>query len=239
MVQRSIRIAVALSLCACALLAVAGPVYAIASGRLCITSPERLENRYEGSLHTDSAAVISDRSSDADSDGVPDNDDILAAALAYVQTRPHYKSVYYPSGYSDDEYGVCTDVAAIACRAAGYDLQALIAADVAVRPDAYAIEVPDSAIDFRRTPNLKVFFDQHAHCLTTDVSEVSEWRGGDIVLYDGHVGIVSDRRNVEGVPYLIHHSGPFQLRYEEDRLRSYGRIVGHYRVDRACLDLLS
>lgn len=239
MVQRSIRIAVALSLCACALLVVAGPVYAIASGRLCITSPERLENRYEGSLHTDPSAVISDRSSDADSDGIVDNGDVLAAALAYIQTRPHYESVYYPSGYPDDEHGVCTDVVAIACREAGYDLQALVAADVARRPEAYAIGIPDPAIDFRRTPNLKVFFDAHAQRLVDDADEITEWRGGDIVLYEGHIGIVSDRRNERGVPYLIHHSGPFQLRYEEDKLQSYGHIVGHYRLDPTCLALLS
>ena len=75
--------------------------------------------------------------------------------------------------------------------------------------------------------------------LTTDVGDVAEWRGGDIVLYRGHVGIVSDRRNAEGVPYLIHHSGPFQLSYEEDKLQSYGRIIGHYRLSPACLALPS
>lgn len=204
----------------------------IATGRLCITSSHRPVDRYEGAsgageagLSTDLAAMV-----DADSDGIADNDDVLAAALVYIQTRPHYKSVYYPSGYPDDEHGVCTDVVAIACREAGYDLQALVAADVARRSEAYAIEIPDPAIDFRRTPNLKVFFDAH---------EITEWRGGDIVLYEGHIGIVSDRRNDRGVPYLIHHSGPFQLRYEEDKLQSYGHIVGHYRLDPTCLALLS
>lgn len=156
-----------------------------------------------------------------------------------METRPHYKSAYYASGYPDDEFGVCTDVVATACRAAGYDLQALVAADVAMRPDAYATDVPDPAIDFRRTPNLEVFFNAHAQRLTTDACDVAEWRGGDIVLYRGHVGIVSNRRNAEGVPYLIHHSGPFQLRYEEDKLEGYGRIIGHYRLSPACLALLS
>ena len=209
----------------------------IATGRLCITSSHRPVDRYEGASRAsdaDPAATV-----DADSDGIPDNDDALAAALAYIQNRPHYKSVYYPSGYPDDEHGVCTDVVAIACREAGYDLQALVAADVAQRPEAYAIEIPDPAIDFRRTPNLKVFFDAHAQRLTSDAGNISEWRGGDIVLYEGHIGIVSDRRNERGVPYLIHHSGPFQLRYEEDKLQSYGHIVGHYRLDPTCLALLS
>lgn len=213
----------------------------IATGRLCITSSHRLVDRYEGASGAGEAGLSADLAAtvDADSDGIVDNDDVLAAALVYIQTRPHYKSVYYPSGYPDGEHGVCTDVVAIACREAGYDLQALVAADVARRPEAYAIEIPDPAIDFRRTPNLKVFFDAHAQRLTSDARNISEWRGGDIVLYEGHIGIVSDRRNERGVPYLIHHSGPFQLRYEEDKLQSYGHIVGHYRLDPTCLALLS
>lgn len=202
----------------------------IATGRLCITSSHRPVDRYEGASGAGEAGLSADLTATVDA---------VAAALAYIQTRPHYKSVYYPSGYPDDEHGVCTDVVAIACREAGYDLQALVAADVARRPEAYAIEIPDPAIDFRRTPNLKVFFDAHAQRLTSDARNISEWRGGDIVLYEGHIGIVSDRRNERGVPYLIHHSGPFQLRYEEDKLQSYGHIVGHYRLDPTCFALLS
>lgn len=244
--QKAVRVAtIGFAVFGCSL-AVIG-VALIATGRLCITSPRRLTDQY-GSVLAESrrdgeSPAAGDPAtafgSDADADGIDDNDDVLAAALAYVETRPHYKSVYYVSGYPDDEFGVCTDVVAIACREAGYDLQALVAADVARRPDAYDIEIPDPAIDFRRTPNLKVFFDAHAQRLADGADEITEWRGGDIVLYDGHVGIVSDRRNAEGAPYLIHHSGPFQLRYEEDKLEGYGRIIGHYRLNPACLALLS
>ncbi len=66
--------------------------------------------------------------------------------------------------------------------------------------------------------------------LTKDAADIEAWQGGDVVVYDGHVGIVSDRRNAYGVPYLIHHASPFQLAYEEDRLASYGAIIGHYRM---------
>lgn len=208
----------------------------VATGTICITSTSRLPNRYKGEVI---APMPSDPAPDADADGVADNDDILVSALAYVRTRPRYKSAYYTCGYPDDQFGVCTDVLAFACRDAGYDLQLLVAADIASRPDAYAISVPDAAIDFRRTPNLKVFLDAHAQSLTTDLEKVGEWCGGDIVLYDGHVGIASDRRNTQGTPYLIHHSSPFQLRYEEDCLESYGHIVGHYRLDPSCLTTLT
>lgn len=88
----------------------------IATGRLCITSSHRLVDRYEGASGAGEAGLSADPAAtvDADADGIADNDDVLAAALSYIQTRPHYKSVYYPSGYPDDEHGVCTDVVAIA-----------------------------------------------------------------------------------------------------------------------------
>lgn len=217
---------------------VAVAVSLVAAGHICITSAKRPANQYEESLlrqGTD-GQIAETVLNDADCDGIPDNKDILNAALAYVATRPHYKSAYYSSGYPNDEFGVCTDVVAFACHDAGYDLQVLMEQDIAVHPDRYAIEQPDSAIDFRRTTNLELFFDAHANCQTTDVSEIAEWQGGDIVLYNNHIGIVSDRRNAQGIPYLIHHSGPFQLHYEEDKLQSYGNIVGHYRLTPACLD---
>lgn len=162
--QKATRVAIIGSAVFGCALAVIG-VALTASGRLCITSPRRLADQYgpvlAGSSRDGEGPVVGDPAtafgSDADADGIDDNDDVLAAALAYVETRPHYKSAYYASGYPDDEFGVCTDVVATACRAAGYDLQALVAADVAMRPNAYAIDAPDPAIDFRRTPNLEVF----------------------------------------------------------------------------------
>lgn len=53
---------------------------------------------------------------DADGDGVDDQTDVLDNALAYVDTRPKYKSRYYQTGYPDDGYGVCTDVVAFALK---------------------------------------------------------------------------------------------------------------------------
>ena len=88
----------------------------------------------------------------------------------------------------------------------------------------------DANIDFRRVRNLKVFFSHTAAALTTDVSEIEEWQGGDIVIFERHIGIVSDRRNKNGVPYIIHHNDPWQTAYEQDILEKRIDIVGHYRI---------
>ena len=47
---------------------------------------------------------------------------------------------------------------------------------------------------------------------------------------DRHIGVISDRRNAEGIPYLIHNSG--QWKREEDALLRCHRnhpISGHFR----------
>lgn len=167
---------------------------------------------------------------DADGDGLDDQSDILAGARAYTATRPKYKSKYYESGYPDDGYGVCTDVVAFAMLAAGYDLQALVAQDIAAHPSNYDIAEPDVNIDFRRVRNLRVYFAHTATELTCDITQIDEWQGGDIVIFEHHIGIVSDQRNAHGIPFVIHHSRPTQIWYEEDILEIRDDIVGHYRV---------
>ncbi len=166
---------------------------------------------------------------DMDNDGIDDQTDIFLNAKAYIETRPKYKSRYYSSGYPDDGYGTCVDVVGFALKNAGYDLMTLVDEDIQEHPDDYDVEIRDKNIDFRRVKNLAVYFSHHAISLTTDIKSIEEWQPGDIVIYENHIGIVSDRRNTEGIPYLIHHSSVFQIRYEENRL-NYGNITGHYRM---------
>ena len=167
---------------------------------------------------------------DQDNDGIDDQVDILENALEYISTKPKYQSKYYSTGYSDDEYGVCTDVVAHALKNAGYDLMTLIQEDIQNHSSDYAIDQPDINIDFRRVRNLKVYFDHTAQILTTDVKDFEDWQGGDIIIFRNHIGIVSDRRNERGVPYVIHHDSPWQLAYEQDILEKRNDIVGHYRI---------
>ena len=188
------------------------------------TTAIRPEDDYRGRISQFHSSV------DRDDDGVDDQLDILNGALAYVSTHPKYKSRYYETGYPDDGYGVCTDVVAYALKNAGYNLQELVDADIREQPQDYMVEEPDANIDFRRVRNLKVFFAHTAAALTTDVSEIEEWQGGDIVIFERHIGIVSDRRNKNGVPYIIHHNDPWQTAYEQDILEKRTDIVGHYRI---------
>ena len=173
---------------------------------------------------------------DKDGDGVDDQTDILESARAYIKTKPKYKSVYYATGYPDDEYGVCTDVIAFALKGAGYDLMKLMARDIAKVPGKYDLTngVRDKAIDFRRVHNQNVYFRRHAIKLTTDLGEPEKWQGGDIVVFKNHVALVSDKRNHRGILYMIHLANPVQTRlhqYEQNGLwRRRRDIVGHYRV---------
>ncbi len=188
------------------------------------TSAKRLHNRYDLTIEQIHSSV------DKDGDGMDDQTDILQGALDYIGTRPKYKSKYYQTGYPDDEYGVCTDVVANALKSAGYDLMELVGEDIAENQDDYPLEEADINIDFRRVKNLKVFFAHTAVGLTTDVTDIEAWQGGDIVIFSNHIGIISDRRNENGVPYVIHHNDPMQRSYEQDILESRPDIVGHYRM---------
>lgn len=188
------------------------------------TSSKRLPEKWKGDVIAQYHSSL-----DKDGDGIDDQVDILEGAIAYVNTHPKYKSAYYAGGYPNDGYGVCTDVVAYALKVAGYDLMELVSADIAMHADVYDIEVADKNIDFRRVKNLYVFFNLNAESLTTDIKDIKSWQGGDIVIFNNHIAIVSDRRNQDGIPYVIHHANPFQKTYEEDILEKHDDIRGHYR----------
>ena len=167
---------------------------------------------------------------DFDNDGIDDQTDVLDGVKNYVARNPKYKSKYYETGYPNDEYGVCTDVVAFGLNNAGYDLMKLVNEDIKNNIDSYNIEVIDKNIDFRRVKNLKIYFERNAISLTTDVSKIEEWQEGDIIIFENHIGVISDSRNKNGVPFVIHHANPFQKYYEEDILETRNDIVGHYRI---------
>jgi len=167
---------------------------------------------------------------DKDNDGIDDQSDILIGVRKYIATAPKYKSKYYASGYSDDEYGVCTDVIANGLLEAGYNIMELVNSHIEVNRNMYDIKNIDKNIDFRRVKNLKVYFKSTAIEMTTDIYDIDKWQGGDIVIFNKHIGIVSDKRNRKGIPFVIHHANPYQRYYEEDILEYRNDIVGHYRI---------
>ncbi|MGN1389199.1 MAG: DUF1287 domain-containing protein [Bulleidia sp.] len=187
-------------------------------------SSARLPDRYDREI----PARISQ--TDEDGDEIDDQTDILQSALRYTETHPSYQSRYYADGYPDDGCGVCTDLVAAALKGSGYDLRELVDQDIRQNPQDYEVETPDANIDYRRVKNLQVWFRNHAISCSMDLNEIEDWQGGDIVIFLNHIGIVSDHRNAEGIPYVIHHSGPFQRRYEEDILEHRDDLSGHYRI---------
>lgn len=171
---------------------------------------------------------------DCDNDGIDDYTDILQGAKIEAENKPTYKSAYYSGGYPPDNEGVCTDVIWRALKNAGYSLKDMVDEDIKNNVDEYprVDGKPDSNIDFRRVPNLKVYFERNQINLTTDLSKIEEWQPGDIVVFgSSHIGIISDKRNKKGIPYLLHNGG--QPLREEDILEVYNNyepITGHYRM---------
>ena len=171
---------------------------------------------------------------DYDNDGIDDYTDILQGAKIEAERKPKYKSAYYSGGYPPDEEGVCTDVIWRSLKNAGYSLKDMVDEDIKNNISEYprVQGKPDPNIDFRRVPNLKVYFERNQITLTTDLTKIQEWQPGDIVVFGTtHIGIISDKRNSKGIPYLLHNGG--QPLREEDILELYSKynpISGHYRM---------
>lgn len=168
---------------------------------------------------------------DADGDGVDDWTDMTVGAREYIKTKPHYESKYYAGGYPDDGLGVCTDVVWHAFQAAGYTLKDLVDADIAADRAAYPhIDTPDGNIDFRRVSSLDTFFRRNAQVLTCELDDPEQWQPGDIVVFGNrdHIGICSDRRNAQGIPFLIHHGNPIEEAVEQNYIPSH-QVTGHFR----------
>ncbi len=177
-------------------------------------------------------------SSDKDNDGVNDLKDIVNGARAEVSRKPQYRSAYYQGGLPPDNEGVCTDVVWRAMRDAGYELKASVDKDIRENLSKYprVAGSPDPNIDFRRVPNLIVYFRKHGTELTkeikpSDLENLYQWQAGDIVTYDyphEHIAIISDKRRKDGVPYILHNAGP--IASETDQLISWpSKITGHFR----------
>lgn len=175
---------------------------------------------------------------DQNGNGINDTDDLIEGARLEAGRKPLYKSAYYVGGYPPETEGVCTDVIWRAFQHAGYDLKAMMDADIKANTSAYPRTggKPDRHIDFRRVPNQRVFFQRHGLSLTKELKpgdreNMLQWQPGDIVTFQGpdHIAVLSTKRNADGVPYLIHNDGPWAS--EDDDFPSWAArgITGHFR----------
>ncbi len=163
------------------------------------------------------------------------SDAALARTEYEVRYDGSYRRIGYPGGDVPSGTGVCTDVLIRSYRSLGIDLQKDLHLDLKSNffkyPDLWGLKKPDTNIDHRRVPNLCVFFSRKGISFPV-TSSPGDYLPGDIVSWrlpsgHPHIGIVVDKRSVDGERYLLVHNisaGP-KL---EDVLFSY-RITGHYR----------
>lgn len=147
-----------------------------------------------------------------------------------------YKVLRYPNGDVPAGQGACTDVVIRAFRGAGIDLQQRVHEDMVrnfrLYPQHYGLHRPDPNIDHRRVPNLKVFFRRLGRTLPQGVSggAAKSWQPGDVVCWKldsglDHCGVLSNERNADGLPLVIHNLG---VATQEDCLTRW-QITGHFR----------
>ena len=175
---------------------------------------------------------------DKNKNGASDTDDLIEGGRSEAKRAPIYRSAYYKGGYPPASEGVCTDVIWRAFKYAGYDLKAMVDADIKANPGAYPRVggKPDPNIDFRRVPNLRSFFKRHGQSLTmtiipNDRANLVLWQPGDIVTFKDpdHVAILSAKRNSEGIPWLLHNDGPWASEGDDFMAWAARGITGHYR----------
>ena len=162
-------------------------------------------------------------------------DSTLTLTQQSVVYDPTYFRIDYPNGDVPANRGVCTDVVIRAYRKVGIDLQRKIHEDMKANfskyPKKWGLKSTDRNIDHRRVPNLMTFFGRKGISLPVTTS-AKDYIPGDVVCWNlggavTHIGIVVNRKSVDGARYLIvHNIGSGQVL--EDCLFNF-TIIGHYR----------
>ena len=163
---------------------------------------------------------------------------LVAAARRQIGRTLTYDPAYvvlpYPMGDVPEDRGVCADVVIRALRACGVDLQQAVHEDMKANFSAYpkiwGLQRTDRNIDHRRVLNLAVFLKRRGASLAV-TQDAIDYRPGDFVTCTvagklTHIMMVSDRRNAEARPLIVHNIG--QGAREEDRLFEFP-LSGHFR----------
>lgn len=200
------------------------------------TTSEKKRETINEKLQKEIAVINSEK----DKSVIKNREAIVLGARKEAEKKVKYKSEYYVGGYPPDNEGVCTDLVWRAFKNAGYNLKDMVDEDIRNHPGDYKrIEgKPDPNIDFRRVPNLYVYFKKYSQSITTDlkpndVDNLKEWQPGDILTFDKseHIAIVSDKRRADGIPYII-HSAPSYAREGDEIMYWMPKITGHFRFSK-------
>ncbi|WBV59432.1 DUF1287 domain-containing protein [Chryseobacterium camelliae] len=166
------------------------------------------------------------------------SDAALSLTKDKVTYDPAYFTIKYPNGDVPSDKGVCTDVVIRAYRKLGIDLQKEVHEDMKQHfskyPKNWGLKRPDTNIDHRRVPNLRVFFAKFGKSKSIE-TKPELYVPGDIVTWIlpgnlTHIGIVVNRKSTDGKRYLIvHNIGGGQV--IEDCLFKF-TITGHYQYQK-------
>lgn len=156
-----------------------------------------------------------------------------------INYDPSYFKIDYPNGDIPKNKGVCTDVIIRSYRILNIDLQKEVHEDMVENFSLYpnlkkwGMTKTDTNIDHRRVPNLEVFFERKGTKLAIS-QNAKDYKTGELVTWTindklPHIGIVTNKKSVDGKRNLIvHNVGGGQVL--EDCLFKY-KIVGHYKYE--------
>lgn len=169
------------------------------------------------------------------------NQNLVIGARSQIGVVTKYDTSYYSTAYPPADTGVCADVIWRAFQETGYDFKKMLDEDIRKNSSAYPQNsLTDENINFRRVQNIRTYLERHAQSLTTEVKpgdkkNLSEWQGGDIVTFAQikgglwHIAIISNKRQADGIPLLIHNYGRGVK--EDNFLTNWPtKITGHFRM---------
>lgn len=81
--------------------------------------------------------------------------------------------------------------------------------------------------DLDTLDNFKKYLNRNAKRLTKNVNKIKEFQPGDIILFDEKIGIISDKRNKKGYPFVIYKD----VAIVEKDILGDTTINYHYRFD--------
>jgi uncharacterized protein len=142
----------------------------------------------------------------------------VAAAIERTHHVVRYDSAYVRIPLSGRRcawrHRVCTDERIRSYRAVSVDLQKEVhedmAKNLAAYPHGWNVAHPDTNIDHRRVPNLRVFFSRNGEVLPISARS-ADYHPGDLLTWDAgggvpHIGIVVDRISQQSGRYMIVHN---------------------------------